>query len=148
MATVKSIQLANAESTPVVQNPARDSDARVRLAYYSFFPTAEASGSTIRLGTVRKGWRILPISKVVWPVIGAASATLSLGVTGTVAKYMAATALDVVSAVGGVFFAGTDALFAGEVAAADYELIGTTAGGALLTSSTLALQVFLFYTRD
>jgi len=147
MAIVKSVQLTNQESQPRVLNPARDVDARVRSAYFSFFPTAEAAGSTIRLGTIKKGWRIRP-SRVVFPVIGAAGATISIGVTGTVAKYMAATAVDAVSAVGGLYMAGTDALFAGEVVAADFELIATTAGGALLTSSTLALQIFFDYTRD
>jgi hypothetical protein len=146
MAIVKSVQLTNAESTPVVQNPARDYDARVRMAYFSFFPTSEASGSTIRLGTLRAGWRIVKM-EAAWPIIGATSATLSLGVSGTVAKYMAATALDAASAANKQA-AETSALFKGEALAADTELIGTTAGAALLTSTTNALQVFVYYTRD
>lgn len=142
MAIVKSDQLTNEESTPKVLNPARDKDARKRCMVYTFTSNLEAAGSTIRFGTLKKGWRLLGM-RITAPICGGAGATLSLGVSGTVAKYLGATAIDAALSADANH---TDALFHGEVLAADTEIIGTTAVGALLAAKAIVLVVN--YTRD
>lgn len=145
MAISKSDQLTNEESKPRVLNPARDTDARVRSVTWTFTPASEPAGSTIRFGTLKKGWRIQGMD-LVGPIIGAATAQLSIGVVGTVAKYKAAAVVDAVTSA--INFNGTDALFYGEVLAADTEIIGTTSVAALLSTSATPLKLVVRYTRD
>jgi len=143
MAIVKSDQLTKIEKSPAEQNPARDEDARSRVMVYTFTSAAEAAASTIRLGTLRKGWRLLGMRATAPATFGAATATMSLGVSGTTAKYMALT--DIAAALS-ADANHTAALFHGEVLAADTELIATTAVAALETGDVLTVAVR--YSRD
>ena len=147
MAVFKSAQLTNIESTPPAQNPARDEDARSRVMVY--IPATIAglvATDTIRLGTLRKGWRLLGMSIVIPANWLAATATISLGVSGTAGKYLAAGA---VGAAAVQLDAGnTAALGFGEVLAADTELVATinTAGAGTVPAGTAYIVVK--YTRD
>jgi hypothetical protein len=137
-----------------VPNHARDSGALVKIATFTFFPGGQAAGSTIRLGTLKAGWRLRGM-RVVCPAIGAASTTISLGVAGSVAKYMAAQLVDQPLTAGRWTSGGvpdiacntTAATFFGELLTSDVELIATTAAGSLLTSAVNQLIVNVRYTR-
>jgi hypothetical protein len=145
MAIVKSIELTNDELIPRVRNIPRDAEAAHRIATFTFFPSGEAAGSTVRFGMLRKGWRLQGMRFSVPTSIGAAGATMSLGIAGAVAKYMAATLLDSGANDKDLNCNDTSVFFYGEVLAADVELIGTTAGGALLTSTVNKLIVQVRY---
>lgn len=146
MAVFKSVQLTNAESSPVVQNSARDQDARSRVMVYTVTnPAGFVATDTVRLGTLRKGWRLLGMRITAPATFGAATATFSLGVAGTAGKYAAA--IDIAAAAS-ADANHTAALFHGEVLAADTELIGTfnTAGAGAGVAGTLVVVVR--YSRD
>ena len=146
MAIFKSTQLTNAESSPVVQNPARDEDARLRTMSWDVTnPAGFVATDTFRLGTLRKGWRLQGMRVTAPATFSAATGTISIGVTGTTAKYMAATDSAAALSADG---AHTAALFHGEVMAADTEIIataGTAGAGAGVAGS---LRVHVRYTRD
>lgn len=142
MATLKSVQLTNIESVPAVQNPSRDEDARVRVKVFTWVATADVDPSTVRLGTLKKGYRLLGM-RATAPIIGATGATLALGVSGTVAKYMAATAIDAALSADANH---TAALGYGSVLTADEELIATLATADFTATGTLTVTVF--YSRD
>ncbi len=143
MATVKSDQLTNIEAIPVVQNPSRDEDARLRVKVFTYTATTLAAGSTIRLGTLKKGYRLLGMRATAPASFGVATATLSLGIAGSVAKYMAATDVDAILAADANH---TLALGYGSVLTADEELIATLATEAVDTGGLLTVVVF--YVRD
>lgn len=147
MATFKSAQLTNIESSPSVRNPARDYDARKRVA---IFTVADITGlvatDTIRYGTLKKGWRLLGMKFVCAANWLAATATISLGVTGTATKYLSAGA---VGAAAVQLDAGnTAALNYGEVLAADIELLGTIGTAGAGSAPTAANFVVVEYVRD
>jgi hypothetical protein len=142
MATLKSDQLTNIEAVPAVQNPSRDEDARLRVKVFTWTATADVDPSTIRLGVLKKGYRLLGM-RVTAPIIGDTGATLSLGVAGTVAKYMAATAIDAALSADANH---TAALFHGEVLTEDVELIATLATADF--TATGVLTVVVRYSRD
>lgn len=146
MAIFKSVTLTNEEASPKVLNSARDIDARSRvMAWTVTNPAGFAAADTFRLGTLKKGWRLLGMRVTAPATFSAATGTISIGVTGTVAKYMAATDSAAALSADG---AHTDALFHGEVLAADTELIataGTAGAGAGVAGS---LRVFVRYSRD
>ena len=146
MAIFKSAQLTNIESSPSVRNPAGDYDGRRRVAVFTVTnPAGFVATDTFRLGTLKKGWRLLGMRATAPATFGAATATLALGVTGTTAKYMAAT--DIAAALS-ADANHTDALKHGTVLTADEELIGTigTAGAGAGVAGTLCVVVN--YTRD
>lgn len=146
MAIFKSDQITNDESKPRVLNPARDIDARSRVAVYTVTnPAGFAAADTFRLGTLKKDWRILGMRVTAPATFSAATGTLSIGVSGTAAKYMPATDSAAALSADG---AHTDALFHGEVLAADTELIATagTAGAGAGVAGTL--KVIVRYSRD
>lgn len=147
MATFKSVQLTNIESVPGVQNPARDEDARKRVMVYTVTNiTGLVATDTIRYGALKKGWRLLGMKAVIPANWLAATATLSLGVTGTTAKYLSAGA---VGAAAVQLDAGnTAALGYGEVLAADIELIGTIGTAGVGTAPTATAFVVVEYSRD
>lgn len=146
MAIFKSVQLTNIESSPAQQNPARDEDARVRsMVYVVTNPAGFVAGDTFRLGTLKKGWRLQGMRATAPATFGAATALLSLGVSGTVAKYMAAT--DIAAALS-ADANHTDALKYGEVLAADTELIATTSVAGAGAGVGGSLVVVVRYTRD
>jgi len=129
MAVFKSVQLANEESVPKVLNPAKDKDARKRvMVYTSPDITGLVATDTIRLGTLKKGSRLLGMQIKIIANWLAATSTISIGVSGTAAKYLSA---GVVGAAAVSLTANdTIALFFGEVLAADTEIVVTinTAG--------------------
>ena len=147
MAIVKCIQLTNAESRPSVKNQSLDVGATVRFSTFEFGPpNGEAAGSTIRFGILRKGWRLLGMRIASPNNFGAPGCTMVLGIPGNTSKFLS----------GGVDLSGestsdcnlTIARSYGEVLAADVELVGTTAGAALLsaTSSPVASLIKLTVT--
>ena len=150
MAVFKSFELTNLETSPIVINPARDADARMRQMVYTVTNvTGLVATDTIRFGTLRKGWRLLGMKLVVPVNWLAATATLSLGVAGTVAKYAVGATDGIIGAAAVQLNMGhTAALGFGEVLAADIELLGTvnTAGAGSAPTSTCYLVVS--YTRD
>jgi len=147
MATFKSAQLTNEESSPKVLNPARDKDARKRIMVYTVADiTGLVATDTIRYGTLRKGWRLLGMKFVCAANWLAATATISIGVSGTTGKYLSAGA---VGAAAVQLDAGnTAALNYGEVLAADQELIGTIGTAGAGSAPTAANFVLVEYTRD
>jgi hypothetical protein len=148
MAVFKSQQLSNIESVPSVQNSARDEDARSRVMVYQSPVTIAGlvATDTIRLGTLRKGWRLRGMQIVIPVNWLAATATISIGVTGTAGKYLTA---GVVGAAAVQLDANnTAALFYGEVLAADTELVATiNTAGAGSVPTAIAI-VLVNYTRD
>ncbi len=84
------------------------------------------NGDTIYFGRIPKGARVFP-GWAAWGDIGAAGATLQLGIVGDTDRYSAA--LDISAAGSSVTIASTAALFAGEELSADVIVIGTCAGG-------------------
>jgi hypothetical protein len=147
MAVFKSVQLTNIEAVPAVQNPARDADARRRAMVYEIGDiTGLIADDTIRLGTLRKGWRLLGFNIVIPANKLAATATVDLGVTGTEAKYLAA---GVVGAAAVELEAGhTAALNFGEVLAADIELVMKVETAGAGSAPTATAFVVARYTRD
>ena len=147
MAIFKSAQLTNTEASPSVTNPARDFDARKRVA---IFTVADITGlvatDTIRYGTLRKGWRILSMQFYCSANWLAATATISLGITGTTAKYLSAGAVG--AAAVQLDAAVTVALGRGLVLTADEELIGTIGTAGAGSAPTTANFVVVEYTRD
>lgn len=140
--TSKSAQITNNESVPSVVSKTNEDGGRVRVRYFSQTTLAQDAGSTIRLCKLYKGERLLR-GRISAPIMGAANATLSLGITGTTAKYMALTAIDAALAAD---FAHTQALGMGEELAANSELIATTAVGATLADK--ALIGYILYVKD
>lgn len=147
MATFKSAQLTNEESKPRVLNPARDIDARKRVAVFTVADiTGLVANDTIRYGTLKKGWRILGMKFVCAANWLAATATISLGVSGTAAKYLSAGAVG--AAATQLDAANTAALNYGEVLAADIELLGTIGTAGAGSAPTAANFVVVEYSRD
>jgi len=147
MAVFKGVELTNIESVPSVQNPARDSDARSRKMIFTFpNVTGLVANDTIRLGTLRKGWRLLGMKFANAANLLAATSTLSLGITGTAAKYLSAGAVGAAA----VQLTGNDtvALNYGAVLAADEELIATIGTAGAGSVPTAAAYVVVEYTRD
>lgn len=108
-------------------------EGRVLRRYFSITTVAGDAGSTIRLTKIFAGERLMG-GHIAGVIFGAAGATLALGITGSTAKFLAATAID---AALNADFAHTPALAFGELQAADGEIIGTTAGGALLDAKAV-----------
>ena len=147
MATFKSVQLTNIESSPAVRNPAADYDARKRVAIFvSPDITGLVANDTIRLGTMKKGWRILGMQFYCAANWLAATATISLGVTGTTAKYLSAGAVG--AAAVQLDAANTVALQRGQVLAADEELIATIGTAGAGSAPTAFAAVVVEYVRD
>jgi len=109
-------------------------EGRVLRRYFSITIVTSDLGATYRLCPIYKDERLMG-GHIAGVIAGAAGATLALGITGTVAKFMAATAID---AALNADFAHTPALGFGELQAANGEIIGTTAGGASLDGKVLA----------
>jgi len=147
MATFKSTQLTNAESAPVVQNPARDYDARKRVAIFEIGDvTGLVATDTIRLGALKKGWRLLGMKFVCAANKLAATSTISLGITGTTAKYLSAGAVG--AAAVQLTANDTAALINGQVLTADEELIATIGTAGAGSSPAAFAYVMVEYTRD
>ena len=147
MATFKALQLTNTEASPSVLNPSRDADARLRSTVFTVDTILGlVANDTIRYGTLKKGWRILGIQFMNSANWLAATATIALGITGTTAKYMAASAVGAAA----TEFKGatTIALGYGVVLAADEELIGTIAAAGAGSAPTAANFVVVTYVRD
>lgn len=147
MAIFKSVQLTNIESSPAVRNPAADYDARKRVAVFVMPDiTGLVATDTIRLGTLKKGWRLLGMQFICAANWGAATSTISLGVTGTTAKYLSAGAVGAAA----VQLSGNDtvALIRGQVLAADEELIATIGTAGAGSAPTAFAAVIVEYTRD
>lgn len=147
MAVFRSTQLVSSEADPSVQVPARDNDARKRVAV--FIPqdiTGLVATDTIRLGTLRKGWRLLGMKIVIPANWLAATSTISLGITGTVAKYLSA---GVVGAAAVQLDANnTSALLFGTVLAADEELMATINTAGAGTTPAGPAVILVEYSRD
>ena len=147
MAVFRSTQLVSSEAEPAVQVPARDNDARKRVAV--FIPqdiTGLVATDTIRLGTLRKGWRLLGMKIVIPANWLAATSTISLGITGTVAKYLSA---GVVGAAAVQLDANnTSALLFGTVLAADEELMATINTAGAGTTPAGPAVILVEYSRD
>ena len=124
MATVYSDQRANDVAVPPVPN-SPNTAGRVYRKWFSVTTSASLGliGDVIELCKIPANVRIVG-GRMDFEAMGA-SATLSLGVSGSAAKYLAATS---VAAIGQALFAATIALNFGEVLAAETTLIGTCAG--------------------
>jgi hypothetical protein len=147
MAVFKSVQLTNIEAIPSVQNPARDEDARSRVMVYTTPNiTGLVANDTIRLGTLRKGWRLLGMNVVIPVNWLAATATIDIGVSGTENKYLNA---GVVGAAAVQLEAGhTAALNYGEVLAADTELVLKVETAGAGSAPTSVAFIVVNYSRD
>jgi hypothetical protein len=147
MAVFKGVELTNIEAVPSVQNPARDSDARSRKMIFTLpNVTGLVANDTIRLGTLRKGWRLLGMKFANAANLLAATSTISLGISGTAAKYLSAGAVGAAA----VQLAANDtvALGYGSVLSADEELIATIGTAGAGSSPAAAAYVVVEYTRD
>lgn len=137
MATHKSDQRTNLDSTPSKMVKANELGGRVRIAYFSFtVPVGNAAiADIVELVSLRKGWRILG-GHAAWDAMttGAGVATMELGVSGTVAKYLEATDVD---AAGSSDFADTGARNFGEEIASDAMLIATVSVEAWAAAAVL-----------
>ena len=147
MAVFKSVQLTNIEADPSVRNPARDEDARRRAMVWTTPDiTGLVANDTIRLGTLKKGWRLLGFNIVIPVNWLAATATIDLGITGSEAKYLAA---GVVGAAAVQLEAGhTSALNFGEVLTADAEIILKVETAGAGSAPTGVAFIVARYTRD
>ena len=105
----------------------------------------EAAGSTIRLGTLKKGWRLLGMRVTTDAALTFVTGVLQLGVSGTPSKYTATNGV-ACDAVVSVDANHTDALDYGKVLAADTELIVTTLNAILRVGTKLMVAVR--YVRD
>lgn len=109
-------------------------ESRLERRYFSLTVVTSDLGATYRLVKIYAGERLMG-GHIAGVIAGAASATLALGITGSTAKFLAATAID---AALNADFGHTPALGFGELQTADGEIIGTTAGGASLNNKILA----------
>jgi hypothetical protein len=101
----------------------------------------------IRLGTIRKGWRLLGMKAVIPVNWLAATATIDIGINGgDVDEYLDA---GVVGAAAVQLDAGhTTALGFGEVVAADFELFVTVNTAGAGSAPTSVAYFIVYYARD
>lgn len=122
---------AGAASSPLMtSSPPSMTHGRVRIAYFNFVNPASsppAAGDAIQLCRVPAGARVVQTC-LIWDA-QTATATMSLGISGAVAKYMAAQTL---TSAGVKFGPTITAELVDAVEAADRIVLGTfaTAGGA------------------
>jgi len=147
MAIFKSTQLTNIETQPAVRNPAKDYDARKRVAVF-IMPdvTGLVATDTIRLGALKSGWRLLGMKFVCAANFLTTNATISLGVTGTTGKYLSAGAVG--AAAVQLDANNTAALIYGQALTADEELIATIGTAGAGSAPTAFACVVVEYTRD
>jgi hypothetical protein len=144
MAIVNSIELNNILGKPYVPNLYRDVDSRARIMHWTFNPAGEVSGSTIRLGMLKKGWRLQHLW-LIGPIIGQAGALLAVGVAGNTSKYVVAPfPVDVAVSRKVALLQANGGL---EVFVTDTEIILTVSGADLLASATGPLLVEAEYTQ-
>jgi hypothetical protein len=123
MATLYSAQMAVRIAKAKVRPDEHTGKERIAWFDLNTTTTPVTTADTIVLTTIPANARITG-GWVTWGAMGA-SATLAIGITGTTAKYMAATD---VSAIGSSVFARTQALSFGQVTTAEVTVIGTPAG--------------------
>lgn len=90
MATVKSDIITGIESVPPVQPEPGVVRGKVRCTISKYTFASTASGDVVRMCKIPKGAKILPGGFLMTAALGA-SVTLSVGISGTATKYLAAT---------------------------------------------------------
>ncbi len=114
---------ANRVAVPPVMNKAYVDGGRVRVKYFSWTTSSPTNGDTVNLCTIPAGAIVLG-GRAIWEAMGG-SCTLSIGITGTAAKY--ANAIDVSSA-GQSDFANTAALNLYAVPTSEENIFATMGG--------------------
>lgn len=109
--------------------------SRVQMMYDTYEASSLGTGSTIKMGVLPAGARILPQSMVMTDALGT-GVTLAVGDGTTATKFMAATSF---ASAGSVGFTAIDNL--GVRLAADTNIVITTGGGA----ATGTIKLFLLY---
>jgi hypothetical protein len=140
MANFNGVNATSAATLPRVLVAPAHAFGRTRVIYDEYEATGEAIGSTITMGVeVPKGASVNNI-RVMGDALGASS-TLALGITGSTAKYIAATSTS--SAFFWDFKQGKIDAF-GQVLTASEQLFFTTAGGTV----TGTIRIWIEYTLD
>ncbi len=140
MADQKSDQITNLDAVPKVKNAARDAYGRIRTVYFEKTLTSNlAIGEILELCEIPRGARIIG-GHVAWEAMttGASAATGSIGITGTVAKYLEATDMD---AAGSSGFADTIVRNYGAIVADLERLILTVSVEAFASGQKIAGHV-------
>lgn len=109
---------------------------KVLVSYDKYEAAGLASGSTIHMGLLPAGARVLPISMIVNDALGT-DTTLAVGDGTTADKFLSATST---AAAGQIPFDGIDAL--GEPLSEQVPIVVTVGGGA----ATGTIKVWVFYT--
>lgn len=141
MATFNGNEWANKVAVPPVMNKAYVDGGRVRIKFFSWTTSSPTNGDLVNLCTLPAG-ALLIAGFVQFEAMGA-SATLSIGISGTAAKY--ASAIDV-SAIGTASFLNTAALNYAAVLTSDENWIATMGGANWTTNKKVNGHVL--YVKD
>jgi hypothetical protein len=139
MADFYMTQNTKARTVPPDMIPVGAWGGRVRAAMDSYTMAGEAAASVLFGPRIPKGARVLPGSYLLTAALGA-SVTISVGISGTATKYLAATTCNTAN-LRTLFDAVANMCV--ELTAAE-EIILTTGGAA----GTGLVQVVVFYTLD
>lgn len=141
MATVKSDWITAIESTPPSQPQPGQVRGKVRCAFASITFAAAQIGDNARMLKLPKGAKIVPGGKLVTAALGA-SVTISVGITGTTAKYLALTACNTADQSTDLKLQATMGVSGGLTA--EEEIILTVAGAA----ATGKADLYVFYVQE
>lgn len=146
MASHNSDQIAKLSATPRSLVKANEAHGRVRIAWWSFTTPAGgvAVSDTVSLVNIPQGARVVG-GRIAWEALssGGGTATVSLGVAGSAAKYLGATDAD---AAGGAEFGHTVALNHGDALTEDTILVATAGGEAWAASKVV--KGYVLYVVD
>ena len=133
MAAFNSTQYALYAATPRLLVPGREWGVKPLRYWFDFLSAATVNiADTINLVVVPAGSRV--VSGTIAQDVATASVTVSIGITGSTARYLSASSW---AAAGAVAIANTIALNIGDVLAADTPIFLTTAGASFASGKNV-----------